>query len=81
MFPNPTYAGATAYVCLNQLEGQEVLVVLSDITGREIFSKAMTTSSNNELIVLDQQGKIAKGSYLVTLTSTNKFYNKKLVVK
>lgn len=81
LFPNPSDAGTTTYLCLNQFEGQEVLVVLRDIAGREIFSKVVISSSNNELIAIEQQGAIAKGSYLVTATSANKIYNKKLIVK
>lgn len=81
LFPNPTDAGATTYLSLNQLKGQEVLVVLRDIAGREIFSKVILSNSNNELIAIDLQGTLAKGSYLITATSANQFYNKKLIVK
>ena len=81
LFPNPSDVGTTTYLSLNQFEGGEVLVVLRDITGREIFSKVVIASSGNELIVLNENGSLAKGSYLVTATSKNKFYNKKLIVK
>ncbi|HLC82228.1 MAG TPA: T9SS type A sorting domain-containing protein, partial [Bacteroidia bacterium] len=81
LFPNPSDAGATAYVQLNQMEGEEVLVVLRDITGRELFSKIIITGSNNEIVALDPEGKIAKGSYLITASSANKFYSKNLIVK
>ena len=63
------------------MEGEEVLVVLRDITGRELFSKVVISSSNNELVALDPEGKIAKGSYLITASSSNKFYSENLIVK
>lgn len=81
LFPNPVNVGSTTYLSLNQFEGKEVLVVLRDITGREIFSKVVITGSNNELIAINEEGLLAKGSYLITATSANNIYNKKLIVK
>lgn len=81
LFPNPSDEGTTTYLSLNQLEGQEVLVVLRDIAGRELFSKVMIIGSNSELIAIDQQGTLAKGSYIITATNANKIYNKKLIIK
>ena len=81
LFPNPVDANTQAYLELNQFEGQEILVVLRDVTGREIYSKIVVTQSNNELVALNQDGKLAKGVYLITASSSNKLYSKKLIVK
>lgn len=81
LFPNPTNAGTTTYLSLNQFENEEVLVVVRDIAGRELFSKVIIINSNNELVALDQQGVLSKGSYLVTASSKNRLFNKKLIVK
>ena len=61
--------------------GQEVLVVLRDIAGNEVYSKLVISSTDKEIIALDPEGKLAKGTYLVIASSENKFYSKKLIVK
>ena len=81
LFPNPSDASAASYLSLNQFEGQEVLVVLRDIAGRELFSKVVISTSNKEIVALNQDGKLAKGSYLITASSANKLYSKHLIVK
>lgn len=81
LFPNPSDANAASYLSLNQFEGQEVLVVLRDIAGRELFSKVVISSTNKEIVALNQDGKLAKGSYLITASSANKLYSKHLIVK
>lgn len=81
LFPNPTDENATTYISLSLLEGQEVLVVLRDIAGNEVCSKVVIASSNNKIVAIDQDGKLAKGTYLVTASSANKLYGKKLIVK
>lgn len=81
LFPNPTDTDSQAYLELNQFEGQEILVVLRDVTGREIYSKIVISVSNNELVTLNQDGKLDKGVYLITASSANKLYSKKLIVK
>jgi hypothetical protein len=81
LFPNPTNSETTTFISLNQLNGQEVLVVLRDITGREVYSKLIVTGSDKEIVALDPENKLAKGTYLVIASSENKFYSKKLIVK
>ena len=81
LFPNPTDSETGASVALNQLNGQEVLVVLRDISGKEVYSKVVITGSDKEIVALDPEGKLAKGTYLVIASSENKFYSKKLIVK
>lgn len=81
LFPNPSDANSTAYLELNQFDGQEILVVLRDVTGRELYSKVVISQSNNELVALNKDGKLDKGVYLITASSANKLYSKRLIVK
>jgi len=81
LFPNPADVNSPAYLELSQFEGQEVLVVLRDIQGREIYSKVIVTLSNNELVALNHDGILSKGTYLITASSANKLYSKRLIVK
>ena len=81
LFPNPTDIETGASISLNQLNGQEVLVVLRDMAGNEVFSKVVVSGSDKEIVALDPDGKLAKGTYWVIASSENKFYSKKLIVK
>lgn len=81
IYPNPSDVGATTYLSLEDFKDQEVLVVLRDITGRELFKKMIMSNSKNELIAIDQDGTLAQGSYLITVIGSDQFFTKKLIVK
>lgn len=81
LFPNPTYSNSRSYLELNRFDGQEVLVVLRDIQGREIYSKVVVTVFNNEIVALNENELLSKGTYLITACSANKLYSKRLIVK
>ncbi len=81
LFPNPTGVNSKAYLELTSFDGMDVLVVLRDITGREIYSKVVVSAENNELVAIDPEGKLAKGTYLVTASNANKLYSKRLIVR
>jgi hypothetical protein len=79
IFPNPT--NGEINISLKDLEGQEVLVVIIDATGRECFSKVMLSQENQQLIAIDSEQKLASGTYIITASSSNKLYSKKIIVK
>ncbi|MBL0329614.1 MAG: T9SS type A sorting domain-containing protein [Bacteroidetes bacterium] len=81
LFPNPLDESAISYLELNQFGEQEVLVVLRDVLGKELFTKVIITKSNNELVAINQDGNLPKGAYLITASSNNKIYSKRLIVK
>jgi hypothetical protein len=81
LFPNPSDESSISYLELNQFGEQEVLVVLRDVLGKELFTKVVVTKSNNELVSLNQDGNLPKGAYLITASSNNKIYSKRLIVK
>ncbi|MBL4702961.1 MAG: T9SS type A sorting domain-containing protein, partial [Flavobacteriales bacterium] len=80
IFPNPTTKNEVN-LSINGLEGKEVLVLLRDIRGVEVYSKIIISSADKRLIALDLSGKLASGVYLVTASSENLLYSKKLIVK
>jgi len=81
IFPNPASSGQDVFMLLEGLKNKEILVVLRDIRGAEVYSKVMITETNNELTGLDPTGQLAPGTYLVTASSENVLYSRKLVVK
>lgn len=81
LYPNPSDEGNSTFLALNELNGQEVLVVIRDVTGKELFTKKIIVNSNNEISTLEKGPIFSKGIYLVSATSQNKLYTKRLIVK
>lgn len=81
LFPNPIAAGETLNLSFDEIEEDEVLVVLRDITGKEFYSKLFIGIENNNLIGLPIEKAIPSGIYLITATSENRIYSQKLIVK
>lgn len=80
VYPNPS-DGTTINVALKNLENKEMLVVLRDVVGREYYSKVIISLNENEIIGIDLEQKLASGTYIITASSNNKLYSKKLVIK
>ncbi|MCW3070882.1 MAG: hypothetical protein JWO44_772 [Bacteroidetes bacterium] len=81
IFPNPGNA-SDVKIQLNAAKGQEILVVVRDIRGREFYSKVMVIeTANGQIEAIDSDHNIAPGVYLVTASSMNVFYSQRLVIK
>ena len=81
LFPNPIEGGNVLSVSFEDIEEEEVLVVLRDVTGREFYSKLYIGVENGRLIGLPIEKAIPSGIYLITATSENRIYSQKLIVK
>ncbi|GAB4253042.1 MAG: hypothetical protein Kow0079_08320 [Vicingaceae bacterium] len=82
IFPNPIIAGEVDLTIeFKAMEGKEILVVLRDIKGQEYYSKVTVVYQDNQIIAVPLQNDLAAGVYLVTATSEDKIYSKKLIVK
>lgn len=79
IFPNPT--DGDIYFNIKDLEGKETLVVIRDMTGKECFSKVILVQENNQIIATDSEHKLASGTYIISASSNNKLYSKKIIVK
>lgn len=64
LFPNPTNTD-TFFIHAPQLNGEQVVVSIRDLAGREIYSKNFSANSNKLTVVMDDVP--ASGIYLVTL--------------
>lgn len=81
VYPNPS-SGDNINLLLNAEANQEVLVVVYDITGKENYSKVLITSTNGENVyAVDPTSKLIPGVYLITATSQQNIYSKRLIVK
>lgn len=79
VFPNPTEGELN--INIKDIEGKEVLVVIRDMMGKECFTKVILSQENQQLIAFDSEHKLAAGVYIVTASSSNKLYSKKIIVK
>ncbi|GAB4205195.1 MAG: hypothetical protein Fur0023_13800 [Bacteroidia bacterium] len=81
LFPNPVESGENLNIQF-PTNYTEVLVVLRDMMGREIFSKVIVFEENNLLYAIPLDKEIPAGMYLVTASShRNLLFSKKVIIK
>ena len=81
VYPNPS-TGENISLAINTAQGKQILVVVYDVTGRETYSKIIITEQKgNNVFALDPSGKLVSGIYLITATSDDAVYSKRLIVK
>lgn len=81
IFPNPN-DGNNINISMNTIQGDEVLVVVYDVNGKKSYSKVIVTEQNGENVyAIDPSSKLSSGMYLITATSQQKLYSKKLIIK
>ncbi|MGQ0827450.1 MAG: T9SS type A sorting domain-containing protein [Bacteroidota bacterium] len=81
IFPNPG-SGENINLLINGNTGEEVLVVVYDITGRESYSKVLLLQTEGDNVyAIDESKKLSPGVYIVTATSNQSIYSKRLIVK
>ncbi|OFY84190.1 MAG: hypothetical protein A3F72_14270 [Bacteroidetes bacterium RIFCSPLOWO2_12_FULL_35_15] len=81
IYPNPNDG-----VCINldmiAERGKETHLVMSDINGKEIYSKEIIINSNEENVyTFCSEERLAPGIYFVKISSSNKEYTKKIIVE
>lgn len=80
VYPNPNN-GRAINLQINGISNEEVLVVVYDILGNEIFSKVIITNENDsDVHAIDPSQKLPVGVYIISATSDQKIYNKRLIV-
>jgi hypothetical protein len=81
IFPNPN-DGSTINLEMGSDKEQEILVVVYDILGKENYSKVIITEQTGKnVFAIDPSSKLSQGVYLITATSNQKTYSKKLIVR
>ena len=66
---------------LENLDGKDLLLVLRDLNGKEIFVKTAYIASDKQYEVMEISQTIPAGQYIITATSDNSVYNSKLMVR
>ncbi len=82
VYPNPSSRNNMVYVCLNNfVPGKEVLVVVTDMLGKEYFSKVILTCQGRTIEAVDPSRTLAPGIYIVTGSSDNQLYKQRIVIR
>ena len=82
VFPNPNQADADTYVSLQGFKADNLLVIVNDMLGREIYSKVELIENGGFLFTITTDGKkLPSGVYLITAAANDKVFHQKLIVK
>lgn len=81
VYPNPN-PGDETFVSLQGFKAQDLLVVVYDMFGREIYSKVEVRENEGFLFTISSEGKkLSSGVYLITASADDKVFRQKLIVK
>lgn len=82
IFPNPT-DGQHVFITSDELNDDktEVLVVLYDALGKEVYSKIILTDNGSFFTAIDSYERLVPGIYFIVGSSNNEIYRQKLIVK
>jgi len=84
VFPNPAKKGEKINVSFKDLgceNDREILVVLRDVKGNEVYSKVELVDCKDGLAVIGKTRHLASGTYLVIASSDNLLYSQKVIIK
>lgn len=82
LYPNPSKDG-NVLLSLDNITSDEVVVLLYDISGREIYNKTIPTTPNAQHILPMEFGALGlpKGIYLVKVLANSNYINHKLIIE
>ncbi len=80
-FPNPVERSQRLNLVFENLGGQDLLIVLRYMQGRELYMKTVYHASEDNYEVIEVSQTIPAGQYIITATSDNAIYNSKLMIR
>ena len=83
VFPNPLINSQTLNVAISNFNvDKEILIVVVNVTGEEMFSKVYVSDLQGEILqAIDLEGRLPAGTYFIIASSDTKVYNKKIIIK
>lgn len=81
LYPNPAYNSDRVQIELGQIGGEEVLVIVYDMMGRESYSKVLLNPGPGPVTAIDPYNNLKPGMYIVIGSSRDELFNEKLVIK
>lgn len=81
VYPNPARVGQELKLQMEDFgENRDILVVLLDHLGREVYSKVLITEVDGVLSGIDLSNKLQAGVYFIIASSDHDVYKQKLVI-
>lgn len=80
VFPNPS-DGNNFKLEIENFAEEEVLVILRDISGKEVFAKVLVSNKNNAIEGREIQNLLPPGIYLITASNNNLLVSERLIIK
>lgn len=83
VYPNPALTGEQINIKVEHVSPEEeLLVVVRDIRGQEMYSKiTIADYDGNAYVGVDPSFTLAAGTYLIIGSSDNRMFSKKLIIK
>ena len=83
IYPNPATNGSDVKLELSGLPAsKEVLVVVNNVLGQQMYSKVILTDGNGEIIeAIDPYNQLPPGAYVIVAASDDKLLSKRLVIQ
>jgi hypothetical protein len=63
------------------VDGDEVLVIVYDMMGRESYSKVILNRGAGPLTAIDPHNNLKPGMYIVVGSSNDELFNERLVIR
>ncbi len=81
VFPNPVFDGE-AFVSLKGFQEKDLLVVVYDMLGKEIYSRVEISENDGFLFSIDSEGhQLHEGVYLIVASKNDVIFRQKLIVR
>lgn len=81
LYPNPARSHDRIQIELGDVQGEEVLVIVYDMMGRESYSKVILTRGAGPVTAIDPHNNLPPGMYIVVGSTKDELFNEKLVIK
>ena len=81
LYPNPAHSYDRIQIELGDVKGDEVLVIVYDMMGRESYSKVIINRGPGPVTAIDPHNNLTPGMYIVIGSTKDELFNEKLVIK
>lgn len=81
LYPNPAFNSESIRIDLGEIEGDEVLVIVYDMMGRQSYSKVIINYGPGPVTAIDPYHNLTPGMYIVIGSTKDELFNEKLVIK
>lgn len=79
IYPNPSRYDEDVSLELIGFKGEEVLIIVMNTLGEIFYEKAILSSEDNTIIVIDS--KLSRGAYIIVGSEKQELYRRTLIVK